>query len=155
MRLSYSIEEYQFRLYAFCMMTNHYHLVLETPHANISEFMQSVETGYHLYFNKRHRLTGYVSQGPFGAKVVEGDQYLLGLSRYVHLNPVDTEGARELSLKERIGNLRRYRWSSYRSYIGEEKRLPFVDYDPMLALVRYKRGGRKHAYQQFVETGPG
>ena len=68
-------------------MRNHVHLVMETLQANLGQFMHKVETGYTIYYNKRHRESGHLMQGRYGAKTVEGDDYLLALARYVHLNP--------------------------------------------------------------------
>jgi len=87
-RLFESVETYGVRLYLYCLMTNHVHLVIETPDKGLSRFMQSLETGYTVYSNLRHKKSGHVFQGRYGAKLVEGDEYLLKLSRYVHLNPV-------------------------------------------------------------------
>ena len=103
-RLAESLETYGVRLYLFCLMSNHVHLVLETPRGNLSRFMQSVETGYTVYYNFRHNRTGHVLQGRYGAKLVEGNEYLLNLSRYVHLNPVFIDKIKNLSLKKGLKN---------------------------------------------------
>ena len=152
-RLEYDAREFGVRLYAYCLMSNHYHLVVETPQANISAFMQSVQTSYHLYYNQRHGRSGQVSQGRFKAKLVEGDEYLLKLTRYVHLNVVNTQRTRTLPLKKRIRELRDYRWSSYRGYIGKEPRNAWVDYQPMLALVADHGQKGAKGYRRFVEAG--
>lgn len=91
-------------------------------------------------------------QGRYNAKVVEGDEYLLKLSRYVHLNPVFIGSARRLGQKERIKVLRQYRWSSYPSYIGRAKKLEFIDYGPMLSLTKVKKGQQRKEYRKFVEA---
>jgi len=151
-RLSESVETYGVRLYLFCLMPNHVHLVLETPSANLSRFMQSLETGYTVYYNLRHGTVGHLFQGRYKAKPVEGDAYLLRLSRYVHLNPVKTERPDRLSLQQRAARLRRYPWSSYRSYIGAEEELDFVTYGPVLAMEG-EGTRRKHRYRNYVEAG--
>ncbi|MBU1695049.1 MAG: transposase [Verrucomicrobia bacterium] len=151
-RLEYDVVEFGVRLYACCLMSNHYHLVVETPLANISAFMQSLQTSYHLYYNQRHRRSGQVSQGRFKARLVEGDQYLLKLTRYVHLNMVQTRPAQKLPLKERIKVLRAYPWSSYRGYIGKERRKGWVDCGPMLALLESHGLRGAKGYQRFVES---
>ena len=69
------------RVYLFCLMTNHLHLVLETPKANLSAFMQSLLTGYTVCYNLRHRRHGHLMQGRYGARLVSGDEYL-GVTRY-------------------------------------------------------------------------
>jgi putative transposase len=93
-RLSLSVRSYGVRVFLYCLMDNHFHLVLETPRANLGRFMQSVLTGYTVSYNLRHRRCGHLFQGRYGARLVAGDDYLLKLSRYVHLNPVNGEGER-------------------------------------------------------------
>ena len=153
-RLADCVEAHQVRLYMFCLMTNHVHLMLETPAGNLSEFMHRLQTAYSVYFNRRHRRSGHLFQGRYGARVVGGDEYILRLSRYIHLNPVFTHAARKLPLRERIAMLRRYRWSSYRSYIGRAGRLGFVDYAPMPAMTQAPaKAKRPGEYRRFVEAG--
>jgi putative transposase len=152
-RLAESVEAYGIRLYLFALMNNHAHFVLETPSANLSRFMQSLETGYTVYYNLRRRTSGHLFQGRFKAKLVEGDDYLLKLSRYVHLNPVCVGKLKKLPLKERIACLRDYPWSSYRSYIGWAKKLDYVTHGPVLAETGAKKNGQLKAYRQFVEEG--
>ena len=77
-RLAESVEAYGIRLYLFALMSNHAHFLCETPSVNLSRFMQSLETGYTVYFNLRHRTSGHLFQGRYKAKLVEGDEYLLG-----------------------------------------------------------------------------
>ena len=91
--LAERVESYQVRLYLYCLMSNHVHLVVETPQGNLSAFMGSLLTSYTVYFNLRHRRAGHVTQGRYSSPVVEGDDYLLKLSRYVHLNPVQVRRA--------------------------------------------------------------
>jgi len=150
-RLAERVASYNVRLYLFCLMHNHYHLLVETPEPNVSRFMQSVETGYAVYFNLRHRRVGHVTQGRFVAKVVQGDEYLMRLSRYVHLNPVRTKSASKLTLAERIQSLNAYRWSSYRGYVGLAPELGFVDYAAVLTQVAGKSTRRQRKYREFVE----
>jgi hypothetical protein len=141
------------RLYLFCLMSNHVHLLVETPGGNLSRFMQRVQTAYTVYFNLRHGRAGHLMQGRYGAVLVEGDEYLLRLSRYVHLNPVHVGECRKLRLKTRIKRLRGYRWSSYRSYSGLVPRLEYVDYAPVLAMMAGRRWLAERAYRRYVETG--
>jgi putative transposase len=148
--LSESVEHFEVRLYLFCLMTNHLHLVVETPRGNLSRFMHRLQTAYTVYFNHRHKRCGHLMQGRYKASLVERDPYLLRLSRYVHLNPVFTKALRSRPIRERIALLRQYPWSSYRSYIGKERRLEFVDYGPVLETVS---SGRRDVYRRFVEAG--
>ena len=152
-RLAESVETYRIRLYLFCLLGNHAHLLLETPDTNLSRFMQSVETGYTVYYNLRHRRVGHLFQGRYGAKLVDGDDYLKKLSRYIHLNPVFTTRMKAMPGEQRISCLRNYRWSSYRSYVGLAKELKYVTYGPVLAQMGGRKGQRKRLYREFVEGG--
>ena len=120
-RLGERVEQFEVRLYLVTLMANHFHLVVETPAGNLGRFMQSLSTAYTVYFNRRHGRHGHLLDGRYKAKLVEGDDYLLALSRYVHLNPVHTVVMRQKSWEERIQHLRQYQWSSYPGYIGLRK----------------------------------
>jgi len=150
--LSEEVETHGVRLYQFCLMSNHCHLVVETPRANVDRFMHGVLTGYGVYFNRRHRRHGHVTQGRYGAKLVEGDEYLLRLSRYVHLNPVKIAKMAAVAPKEKVACLREYSWSSYRGYIGAGERNKFVEYGPMLGLMGCAKARRMAEYRRFVEA---
>ena len=106
--LEESVQRFDIRLYLFCLMTNHVHLVLETPRGNLSSFMHRVQTAYTVYFNRRHHQSGHLMQGRFGAAAVDEDEYILKLSRYVHLNPVFVQAHRSKSPRERTEILRAY-----------------------------------------------
>jgi REP element-mobilizing transposase RayT len=152
-RLSERVEQYHIRLFLFVCMTNHFHLVFETPEANCSTFMQSLSTAYTVYYNLRHGRHGHLLDGRFKAKLVEGDDYLLALSRYVHLNPVCVGSMKNKPIEERIKALRAHPWSSYPSYIGQGKAFDFVEYGPLLAEMSGKRREWPKRYREFVERG--
>ena len=103
-----SKEKFKFYLYAYCLMGNHYHLLLETTQANISRVMQHINTSYTVYYNVKRKRCGHVFQGRYKSIVVEADSYLLELTRYIHLNPVRAKIA---------GSPEKYPWSSYHEYI--------------------------------------
>ncbi len=151
--LSESVERYEVRLYLYCLMKNHVHMVLETPRGNLSRFMHRLQTSYTVYFNRRHRRSGHLMQGRFGASLVDEDRYILKLSRYVHLNPVFIRANRSKSPSERVSILRAYMWSSYRGYIGKDKRDDSVDYGPVLAMMEGSKRTAKSQYRRFVEAG--
>jgi len=148
-----SVTAFEIRLYLFCLMTNHIHLVVETPRANLGRFMHRLQTAYTIHFNFRHRRSGHLMQGRYGAKLVEKDAYLLRLSRYVHLNPVFTVALKNKPAAERIAVLRQYLWSSYRSYIGRVRPPEYLERGPILAMVEADRPKRSRAYRRFVEAG--
>ncbi|MFC1761435.1 transposase [Planctomycetota bacterium] len=156
-RYLYSLEEsivrYDARLYLFCLMTNHVHLVLETPRGNLSALMQRLHTAYTVWFNRKHNRSGHLFQGRYSASVVDEDAYILKLSRYVHLNPVFIAEHEKKPRSARVKVLRDYAWSSYPSYIGLEDRLSFVSYAPVLRMMGRSRKKQISTYRRFVEGG--
>jgi REP element-mobilizing transposase RayT len=152
-RLAESCELYEVRMYLYCLMDTHIHLLVETPRGNISRFMQSVLTGYTVYFNLKYNCVGHVVQGRYGAQLVEGDSYLLRLSRYIHLNPVHTREAADWDVERKRQWLRAYPWSSYRGYIDARMKGEVVDQGPLLSLTASGQGDGRAAYRRYVETG--
>ena len=153
-RLGESTEEDGVRLYLYCLMPNHFHLLVETPRANLSAFMHRFQTAYTLYFNARHGRTGHLMQGRFHAAAVQGDRYLLKLTRYIHLNPVAVGEGLQQPLKQRLARLREHVWSSYRGYAGLSEPEAHVDEQPILAMMRGGGDARRRAeYRRFVESG--
>jgi REP element-mobilizing transposase RayT len=152
-RLGEAVEEYDARLYLFCLMGNHVHLLVETPRANLSAFMHKLQTAYTVYFNLRHGRRGHLMQGRFGAEPVQGDEYLLKLSRYIHLNPVFVAAIRKQPLEVRRKWLRSYPWSSYRGYAGWGEASEFVEERPILDMMAPTARKARRAYQRFVEGG--
>ena len=152
-KLADYVQGHHIRLYAYVLMSNHFHLLLETPRANLVAFMQQLNSSYCTYFNRRHRRSGHLFGGRYKAKLVEGDEYLLRLTRYIHLNPVAIRSITSLPLEEKQNALRGYSWSSYPSYAGLRKAKSWVDYEPLGELVSQGRGKREGAYRRYVETG--
>jgi len=104
-------KRYKYNLYAYVLMPNHYHLLIETLQANLSKIMHYINSSYTTYFNIRHRKVGHLFQGRYKSIIVDKDSYFLELTRYIHLNPV------------RAGMVKspeEYKWTSYNSYIGRE-----------------------------------
>lgn len=110
------------QVHAYVLMSNHYHILLETPEANLVRGMKWFQSTYTQRFNRRHRLGGHLFQGRYKAIVVDPEEpnYLVTLSDYIHLNPV------RAGLVEKGGKLFAYRWSSYPAYVrGAETACPF------------------------------
>jgi REP element-mobilizing transposase RayT len=153
-RLGESTEEDGVRLYLYFLMPNHFHLLIETPRANLSVFMHRLQTAYTLYFNAKHGRTGHLMQGRFHAATVRGDRYLLNLTRYIHLNPVAVGDAFQQPRQLRLRRLREYVWSSYRGYAGLSEPAVFMDERPILAMMRGAGEiSRRSEYRRFVEAG--
>ncbi len=109
MILAQAMQTHECVAFAYCLMGNHYHFVLQTRRANLSALMHRVNTRYCLAFNRRHCRRGHVFEGRFKALHVDRDAYLLEVCRYVDLNPV------RAGLVESPGQ---WAWSSYRSHTG-------------------------------------
>jgi putative transposase len=151
-KLAENVAGHHIRLYAYVLMTNHYHLLVETPRANLSAFMQQLNTSYTMYYNTKHQRIGHVFSGRFKAKVVAGDEYLLKLTRYIHLNPVKIAALEGESGASKILMLREYGWSSYPAYVGLKKRETWVDYGPLGELAGRYAPEREESYRLFVES---
>ena len=146
--LAESLEIYQVVLYAYVMMGNHFHLVVQTLRANLSEFMRRFNICYTGWFNYHYGTCGHLYQGRYKAFLVDADNYLLELSRYVHLNPVRVGKYRELSCLEQLQYLEQYWWSSLPGYLDKRKSVELVIYDMVLSVVGNRRG-----YRRFLLDG--
>jgi putative transposase len=151
--LRQSLHIYSVKLYSYVLMTNHFHLLLETPLGNLSEFMRHFNISYTSYYNRRHQRVGHLYQGRYQSILVEKDSYLSALSRYVHLNPVRIKTMEEAPGKKKIEHLLQYPWSSLPGYLKESKKQPFVDYAALLGEF----GGSRREYQASLlsEIGQG
>ena len=119
---------YSCRLHAFCWMTNHIHAVVQVSTRPLSEFMCWSASKYARFVNRKRDRTGHLFERRHKAYFVKDDAYLLGLVKYVHLNPVKTRAHRNKPPEERVERLRSYPWSSYAGYIHESKSEAFVSY---------------------------
>ena len=138
-------------LYAFVLMDNHFHLLARTPRANLSRFMQRLNTSYALYARYKHHRPGHQFEARFDAKLVQDDTYLLALTRYIHLNPIKIARCRSLTKAERLPLLEGYRWSSYPGYVNRRKELAFVCYD-VLDLYSSDRRSARRQYRAYTHA---
>jgi REP element-mobilizing transposase RayT len=132
-----------FFLYAYCLMTNHVHLLIERQADPLGHIMHRILTGYSQYYNRRHRRVGHLLQGRHKAILCQSDRYLTELVRYIHLNPVR---AGMVELPEQ------YEYSSHRAYLGLEP-AGIVDSDPVLRHFAVKKPVARERYGQFVAAG--
>ncbi len=116
--LGEAVERFGVAIHAYCLMPNHYHLLLQTPRANLSAAAGWLQTTYTIRFNRRHRRSGHLFQGRFKAHLVEADAYARQLIGYIHLNPVRPKDKRKPIPPQREPELARYRWSSHSAYAG-------------------------------------
>ena len=145
--LTESQKIYSIKIYSYVLMNNHYHLLIETPKGNLSEYMRHFNMRYTSHYNRRHKKTGHIYQGRFKSILVDKDTYLTMLSRYIHLNPVRIKGMKKKPYKEKMKYLEKYKWSSLSGYIDKREKQEFVDYK--LVLEEYggdnKKGRRAYA----------
>jgi REP element-mobilizing transposase RayT len=130
--------------HAYCLMTNHFHLLLETPDANLSKAIRQFNSVYTQAFNRRHGRVGHVLQGRFKSIVVDRDAYLLKLCRYIVLNPVRAGMVKEPG---------KYPWSSYRATAGLGKKPDFLAVDWILEQFGADRVQARKEYRLFVKSG--
>lgn len=138
------VERQAWRVYAYCLMGNHYHLLLETPEPNLSRGMRQLNGIYTQRINRRHGRVGHLLQGRFKSIIVERERYLLELSRYIALNPV------------RAGFTRRagaWRWSSYRATAGMQEVPSWLEVGSILARFSADVRAAQRSYQKFVTEG--
>ena len=169
--LAESTERYRVRVHAYVLMDNHFHLLLETPQANLSRPMQWLNVSYSVWFNRRHRRAGHLLQGRFKAILVEDDAGWQELARYVHLNPVRVglfglgkrdraasrqgvgQAPRPEMVSKRLALLRGWRWSSYRAYAGYCSSPPWLTLEPLGRLCGGRsESERRAALRQYTES---
>ena len=151
--LSASMERFEVHLYAYVLMTNHYHLVVQTEHPNLDRFMHGINTAYATWMNARNRRTGHLFEGRYRAISMEAEGYLLTATGYLHLNPVRTREWRKRPIAERVAHLQEYPWSSYADHTrwSRQKRNPVVGTDRVWGALsaRTPREGRRR-YAAYV-----
>jgi REP element-mobilizing transposase RayT len=130
--------------HAYCLMTNHYHLVLQTESANLSKGMQAFAGRYTQDFNRRHARDGQVFRGRFKAILVERDSYLLPLIRYVVLNPV---------LAKLVDEPGAWRWSSYRATAGKARAPDFLDLSWLIGSYGFAMAPAREAWCAHIAEG--
>jgi REP element-mobilizing transposase RayT len=140
------IEHHGAVCHAWVLMDNHYHLLLETPEANLSFAMKHLNAIYTQKFNKKHHRSGHLFQGRFKAIVVEKDSYLKELCRYVVLNPVRAK---------MVKHPKDWKWSSYRGTAGQDKLEKWMETDWLLGQFGKNKKQAQAAYKKFVEEGIG
>ena len=132
--------------HAYCLMSNHYHLLIETQQPTLSKGMKYINGVYTQQFNKRHKRVGHVFQGRFKGILVESESYLLELARYVVLNPVRARMVR---------STKNWPWSSYRATAGLTEPHPCLETDWILSNFGKQKKRSQESYRHFVKEGKG
>ena len=143
--LASAVDQFHLRLHAYVLMPNHYHLLVETPEAQLSRAIRYLNGVYTQYFNRRHKRVGHLFQGRYKAILMDRDSYLVELSRYIHLNPWRVKSGSQDPFT--------YNWSSLRAYTGRSSVPQWLTVEEVLASFGRKRNSAQKLYQGFVREG--
>ncbi|MBI4687871.1 MAG: transposase [Nitrospirae bacterium] len=134
---------YKYRLYAYTLMNNHVHLLLETKDIPLSKIQQGINQSYTIYFNKKYNTVGHLFQGRYKAILCDKEAYLLSLIKYIHLNPVRAKAVKAHE---------EYKWSSHINYIGREKG-GIIDIDQVLRMFSEDKAKARRLYLAYINGG--
>jgi REP element-mobilizing transposase RayT len=136
-------EQWNLRVAAYCLMPNHYHLLVQTPDANISRCMRHINGVYTQRFNRRHECDGSLFRGRYKSILVDADSYLLTLVRYIHRNPL------KAGLTHKLGG---YPWSSHKGYLSRAQKWDWLNKDPVLSMLSKSKTEQVKSYRQFISA---
>lgn len=142
-RLKRYKEKFKMEVYAYCLMTNHVHLVIYDNGQNLSKFMQGLSLSYAIYFNKKYDRSGHVFQGRFTSLMVRSDEYFIYVSKYVHRNPVKANI---------VEDALQYNWSSFKAYIKERDKLDIVSTNRLLKYFSDNKRKAKKLYLAYIRN---
>jgi REP element-mobilizing transposase RayT len=140
-------ERYNWVIHAYCLMANHYHLLIETPDANLSKGMRQLNGVYTQRFNRNYQRVGHLFQGRYKSILVDKDSYLLELCRYIVLNPVRAKGM--------VGHPSEWLWSSYHETTGGREVPEWLAIDALLRMFAKTKFEAIERYKHFVAEGKG
>jgi putative transposase len=146
LRLEKLVAETGAAVYAWSLMPNHFHLLIRSGPMGLSAFMRRLQTGYAVAFNRRHKRSGHLFQNRYKSILVQKDEYLLELVRYIHLNPL------RAGLLRSMRSLDAYRWSGHAVLIGR-RQAAWQDTEQVLDLFGRKRNVAVRAYREFIAEG--
>lgn len=135
-------EMFELRISAYCLMPNHYHLLVQTPSANLSRAMRHINGVYTQRFNRSKEIDGQLFRGRFKSVLVEEDSHLLELLRYIHRNPVRAKMCQSVS---------NFKWSSHYSYISSRKDMQWLHKEFLLSMFADSSDRAKALYRKFVD----
>lgn len=139
-------QRFNWLCHAYCLMGNHYHLLIETPEGILDRGMQYLNSVYAQRFNRKHNKVGHLLQGRYTAKLVDGNLHFLLTARYVNRNPVDAQMVEDAA---------RWKWSSYRATVGKEKTPDFLTVDQVLSCMSLDQKNAQEFFQYFVHADIG
>ena len=136
-----SSEMWKIKIAAYCLMPNHYHILIHTPEGNIARAMRHINGVYTQRYNRKHGCDGQLFRGRYKSILVSGDSYLLQLVRYIHRNPI------EVGL---VNSLSQYNWSSHKGYISVAKKWDWLHKEYIFSLLTSNKKEWIRRYRQFV-----
>jgi len=139
--LEEATEQWNIHIAAYCLMPNHYHILIHTPEANISRCMRHINGVYTQRFNRRHQCDGQLFRGRYKSILIDADSYLLQLVRYIHRNPLSA------GLTDKF---KTYPWSSHKGYVSNAEKWNWLYKDYPLAMLSKKKAERIKRYRRFV-----
>lgn len=133
-------EKYRFKIYAYCIMDNHAHLLIEVEKMPLSKIMQGIQQAFTQKYNKKNNRTGHVFQQRYKSVLCQKDEYLYALIKYIHFNPIKAKVAETLD----------YKWSSHKEYLNYENNL--VNIESILSLFSTKKKDAIKEYKKYMEV---
>ena len=142
--LKEAVDVWNVRVSAYCLLSTHYHLLLQTPDANLSRCMRHINGVYTQRFNRSHHVDGQLFGGRYQSILIDAESYLLEVIRYIHRNPLDS-GI--------VKHLEKYPWSSHQGYLSDAKKWDWLSKDFVLSLLSDDRRLSRRRYREFVSRG--
>ena len=141
--LQKAVDRFSIIIHTYCLMSNHYHVLIETPQANLGVAIQWLNVSYATYFNRKRQRSGHLFQGRFKALLIEADEYLKELSRYIHLNPVRANI---------VAKPQDYAWSSYPAFLKKNEGPEWLETGRILGYFGKRKKEAIKKYINFVEA---
>ena len=139
--LQKAVDRFSIIIHTYCLMSNHYHVLIETPQANLGVAIQWLNVSYATYFNRKRQRSGHLFQGRFKALLIEADEYLKELSRYIHLNPVRANI---------VAKPQDYAWSSYPAFLKKNEGPEWLETGRILGYFGKRK---KEAIKKYINFG--
>lgn len=146
-RIKDKLSKSSMRCYAWSVMDNHFHLLLETGKTGLSEFMRRLLTSYAVYYNTKHKRSGHLFQNRYKSILCDKDRYLLSLIRYIHLNPVKAKVVE-------MERLNKYQWTGHKEVIGDEAEV-IIERQEVLGYFGERQKQARKEYEGFIIEGVG
>ena len=138
--LKEAIDIFHVKVASFCLMENHYHLLIQTPEANISRSMRHINGVYTQRYNRIHGYDGHLFRGRYKSILIDADSYLLQVMRYIHRNPISAGLSKNLN----------YAWSSHKAYLSDTKKWNWISRDKIFKMLSRRKALQKTVYRDFV-----